>query len=91
MTRQVTWNDTSATVRHYTYEASQHCRFHAEERFGIEALDNGTAEDSEGNAVGACFTWDECDDDTCDECVYEEISERWGPDSATQQLERGPR
>jgi len=60
-------------VRHYTYEADQHCTDHADDRFG-DALQDGTAEDSEGNPVGACFTWNECEDpDYCAECVHESI------------------
>ena len=64
-------------IRHYVYEADLHCRFHAEEQFGREALDNGTAEDSDGNTVSACFTWDECDNpDYCSECLYAEVLQR---------------
>jgi len=64
-------------VRHYTYEADQHCRLHSEARFGREALFTGTATDSEGNPVSACFTWDTCDfPEYCSDCLYEEISAR---------------
>jgi hypothetical protein len=64
-------------VKHFTYEAAVHCVAHAVERFGEEALSDGSAEDNEGNPVSACMSWDECDEDYCDECVYAEVSARW--------------
>jgi len=60
-------------ICHYTYEADLHCVDHADDRFG-DKLQDGTAEDSEGNPVGAHFTWDECEDrDYCSECLHESI------------------
>ncbi len=69
------------SIRHFAYEASEHCADHAIERFGTDALSDGSAVDSEGNAVGACFTWSDCDDGYCDECLYAEVSERWARES----------
>lgn len=73
----------ASNVRHYTYEADQHCEAHAIDRFGEQALGDGTAEDGEGNPVGACFAWDECEDpDYCSECLYAEVSARWAREAA---------
>lgn len=69
-------------IRHYTYEASQHCEAHAIERFSEDALNDGTATDGEGNGVGACFTWSDCEDDYCDDCVAEEVHARWAREKA---------
>jgi len=45
----------------YTYEADTHCPYHARLRFGRDArgIIGGESVDSEGNAVGAVFEWDD--------------------------------
>lgn len=64
----------------YTYEADHHCPACTEERFGRGA--NGfiasESTDSEGNAVGAVFGWDEwlqldgsCETLNCGDCFAE--------------------
>jgi len=64
------------------YEAAHHCERHAIERFGFDALNDGTARDSEGNAVGACAPWEDCAEDAyCDECLHEEIIGRFHRDN----------
>jgi hypothetical protein len=63
-------------VRHYIYESDQHCTYHASERFG-DALDDPDTVDQEGNPIGVCFVWNDCEDpDYCSDCVYEELYER---------------
>ena len=59
----------------YTYEADVHCPHCAEKRFGRSA-DGFIAEesiDSEGNPVGAIFSWDELSEEGeyCGDCLYE--------------------
>lgn len=78
-------------IRHFTYDADQHCVQHAIARFGEEALFNDTAEDGEGNGVGVCFNWDECldDPDYCAECLYEQWASDEYPNLTAQlQAER---
>jgi hypothetical protein len=72
-----------SSIRHFTYDAAEHCGDHAIKRFGEDALSDGTATDNEGNPVGACFTWDNCDEGYCDECLHEEISARWAQEQAS--------
>lgn len=52
----------------YAYEAAIHCVECAEKRFGAAALADGTAVDSEGNAVTAVFLDGIGDDESCDDC-----------------------
>jgi hypothetical protein len=52
----------------YTYEADVHCPECATERFGA-GLDAAETEDTEGNPIGAVFTWDEWTDGAwCGDC-----------------------
>ena len=64
-----------ATIIAYTYEGDIHCCQCAQKRFGA-ALDDGTAQDGEGNPVHPVFAGDEiCEiHETCANCgeyVYE--------------------
>jgi len=49
----------------YTYEADTHCPYHARLRFGRDArgIISGESVDSEGNAVGAVYEWDDWSED----------------------------
>lgn len=49
----------------YTYEADWHCPTCTAERFGNPIPDDAT--DSEGNEIGAVFSWDEWWEPTIDE------------------------
>lgn len=53
----------------YAYDATTHCAACATRRYSAESLADGTANDREGNPVGAIFEWDSAAVGHCDDCA----------------------